>query len=321
MFEETAARSRLANPKIVEKDFWVCWTLHRLYAIPGMPRLLFMGGTSLSKCFRLIHRFSEDIDLGLERADIGIVGDLDPMTKTSRNGYQKAVEGLSARVNEYVADSFMPAVQSNIGEALDDSFDLRLEVNGTENVILFQYPRALDASTYGSAEYIADVVRLELGARSDHRPTSDVCIRPYAADQFPKEFEQSTCRVIAQAPERTLLEKALILHTGNCKGGFKPRSSRHAYDLAMMRKAGTMAATTRELYEEVAHHKFVFSDDKKASEAPTTGIRIVPEGDLLGSLESDYRSMQPMFFTDPAPPSFAEVLAELQQLELDLRKL
>ncbi|MBL4847128.1 MAG: nucleotidyl transferase AbiEii/AbiGii toxin family protein [Planctomycetes bacterium] len=322
MFEDTAAQARLANPGIVEKDFWVCWTLHRLYSsIPNMPRLLFKGGTSLSKCFRMIHRFSEDIDLGIERQDIGLVGDLDPMAQSSRNGYQRAVKAMRVKLNEYGAGTFMPAIEMDFRKALGETFGLRLEVVGAENVILFKYPRALDASNYGADEYVDSVVRLELGARSDHEPVAEVDIRPYVANLFADEFAQQTCSVIAQAPERTLLEKALILHAGICKGRFKERSSRHAYDLAMMHREGTTATVERALYEQVAHHKFVFGDNPKVRDAPKDGILIVPAGDLLRSLEADYRSMQPMFFTDPAPPAFGEIVAELTALETALNDL
>jgi hypothetical protein len=322
MFEETAARARLANPGIVEKDFWVCWTLHRLYAISGMPRLLFKGGTSLSKCFRLIHRFSEDIDLGIERAGIGIVGDLDPMAQSSRKGYQRAVATMKAKVREYVATAFLPAIEADFREILDERFVLRLEPDSHEPVIRFEYPRALGAANYRPYNYIASVVRLELGARSDHEPVRTIGIRPYAADKFESEFGQPECSVVAQAPERTLLEKALILHAGIHKGRLKQQSSRHAYDLAMMRRDRiTMAAVTRDLYERVAHHKFVFGDDTKVRDAPKDGIRLVPDGDVLRDLEADFERMQPMFFSDPAPPPFADVLAELRTMEADLRSL
>ncbi len=118
MFEATAARRHLAGAAIVEKDFWVCWTLHRLHAIPSSPRLLFKGGTSLSKCFGLIHRFSEDIDLGIERKDIGLadveeahclMGNLDPGSKTSRKAYERAAEAMKVKVHEYVANSLFTA--------------------------------------------------------------------------------------------------------------------------------------------------------------------------------------------------------------------
>lgn len=322
MFEETAARAHLANPSIVEKDFWVCWTLHRLYgSIPDMPRLLFKGGTSLSKCFRLIHRFSEDIDLGIERQDIGLVGDLDPMAQSSRKGYQRAVKAMKAHVNEYVAGTLVSMIEADFRKVLGEEFTLLLEPEADEPVIMFAYPRALDVQNYRTDDYVSSVVRLELGARSDHRPVASVGIQPYSAEVFADEFEQPSCRVVAQAPERTLLEKALILHAGIHKGRFKEQSSRHAYDLAMMHRAGTTAGLERALYEEVAHHKFVFGDDSRVRDAPKNGVSLVPDGDMLRAMEADYRRMQPMFFIDPEPPTFDVVIAELTALQAVINAL
>lgn len=330
MFEETAARRGLANPGIVEKDFWVSWTLHRLYSIPGIPRLLFKGGTSLSKCFRLIHRFSEDIDLGIEREDLGLegvdevrclMGDLDPASGTSRGTYARAVKELRARVAEYIAGTLLPAIEADFREVLDGDLVLRPPEPGAgEPTILFEYPRSL--SDYGPADYIASTVRLELGARSDHDPARKVEIRSYAAEEFEDQFSRPGCEVVAQGPERTLLEKALILHAAIDRGRVKGQSSRHAYDLAMMhRDPDTMSLVTRDLYERVAYHKFAFGENTAVRDAPENGIRLVPDGEVLRALEADYREMNQMFFAQPPAPSFAEVLADLEGLERKLRAL
>ncbi|MBI1381744.1 MAG: nucleotidyl transferase AbiEii/AbiGii toxin family protein [Planctomycetaceae bacterium] len=333
MFEEAAARRRLANAGIVEKDFWVCWTLCRLHSIPKVPRLLFKGGTSLSKCFGLTYRFSEDIDLGIEREDIPglsavqevqcLLGKLDPASGTSRKAYERAVEALKLRVQGYIADTLFPLIEGNFREALGEKFVLHPPEPGAEEpTILFEYPRALSADAYGAKDYVQSVVKLELGARSDHEPVRTTAIRSYAAEEFESEFQQPECNVVAQAPERTLLEKALILHAAIHRGSIKSQSSRHAYDLAMMnRDASTMAAVSRGLYERVAYHKFVYGETSAVRDAPKNGIRLVPEGDVLRELAADYGRMEPMLFTEPAAPRFAEVLAELHELQATLCSL
>jgi hypothetical protein len=315
LFEETAARMGLASPVVTEKDFWVCWTLSRLYAIPGLPRLLFKGGTSLSKCFGVIHRFSEDIDLGIERADLDLADDQDPSKHTSRKQWQRAVKALGAKVGVYVRDGLLPKLERDFEERLGEPFRLRLGEPGGESDLFFEYPQALGDGTYVDRGYVAPVVKLELGARSDHHPVREVSIRSYAADAFPAEFRSPSCSVVAQAPERTLLEKALILHTGSRKGRFSRNSSRHAYDLVMLARGDVVAGLSRELFEDVARHKLVFSDDKEASLAPEDGACLVPTGDALRALETDYRAMEPMFFSVPAPPSFDEVIEGLRGLE------
>jgi hypothetical protein len=166
------------------------------------------------------------------------------------------------------------------------------------------------------------VVRLELGARSDHEPVRTIRIRPYAAEAYEDQFEQPECSVVAQAPERTLLEKAPILHAAIHKASIKKQSSRHAYDVAMMhRHPETMVAVTRDLYERVAYHKSVFGAGAAVRHAPEEGICLVPEGEVLAALEADYRDMQSMFFSEPAAPPFEDVLAELAELEATLRSL
>lgn len=319
LFTETAARAGLTNAVIAEKDFWVCWTLGRLYAISGIPRLLFKGGTSLSKCFRLIERFSEDIDLGIERDDIGLGGDGAPSPEKGSSSQKKARRKLRDGTHEYVANKFLPTIQADFQGALNEPFNLALDLGGAESVVIFQYPRALSASAYGVDSYVESIVRLEMGARSDHHPTNEVDIEPYAASFAPSWFEQRTCKVVAQAPERTLLEKALILHTDIAKGKVTPRSSRHAYDLALMHRAGTLERVTLDLFKEVALHKLVFGADKHASEAPERGIRLVPDEDRLGDLELDYRRMNEMFFG--TPPSFVEIVEELRGLEAAINSL
>lgn len=316
LFRETATRRGLTQA-IPEKDFWVCWALHRLYSMPDIPKLLFKGGTSLSKCFGLTDRFSEDIDLSFDRTAFGFGGDDDPVKLKSRKRYQKARKELEQVSRKYTEEEFMPRVNDNFRETLGDGFDLLFDPPET---ILFEYPKAFPTKSYGEDRYVIPEVRLELGARSDHHPTRIANVLSYAAEEFPSEFAVPQCTVVAQAPERTLLEKALILHTANKKNRtLKAGESRHVFDLVMMRRGGVLADVTRELLLEVAHHKLVFANDKVASEAPSQGIVLVPsKASGLEALRSDYRAMNPMFFR--RPPPFDELLAELEALEQDLNQ-
>ncbi|HZG44570.1 MAG TPA: nucleotidyl transferase AbiEii/AbiGii toxin family protein [Longimicrobium sp.] len=99
LFQETASR-RGVLPAIVEKDFWVCWTLRRLFLHPERrPAMLFKGGTSLSKVYNVIERFSEDIDLSLDRHDLGFSGDLDPEQRPVQKGEEQAARPIEAGVH------------------------------------------------------------------------------------------------------------------------------------------------------------------------------------------------------------------------------
>ncbi|MBI5364706.1 MAG: nucleotidyl transferase AbiEii/AbiGii toxin family protein [Planctomycetes bacterium] len=317
LFREASVRLRFGSELLLEKDFWVSWTLLRLFARPRRPAMLFKGGTSLSKCFGLIERFSEDIDLTLDRVELGFGGEQDPGRLGSRNKFQKAVERLDAAAQAHVREVLLPELRTDFAEHLQEAHTLELDIEDP-STILFTYPRAGATDTQGVA-YVRPVVRMELGARSDHHPTRVAEVRPYAADAFPDLFESPSCRVVALAPERTLVEKALIFHSACAKGRVMGRASRHAYDLLRMQRAGVTKAVTRELFELVARHKLVFSDEKAASEAPRTGLQMVPQGDVRKALENDYQAMGEMFFR--APPPFEEILEGLREVEEALNAL
>ncbi len=110
LFQEATNRSaNIHNPVIIEKDFWVCWSLDQIFSNPSLaPDITFKGGTSLSKCYNIIDRFSEDIDLTLAKSYIGIIGDNDPITAKTGNQRGKLLEQLSNRVKMKIADEVKP---------------------------------------------------------------------------------------------------------------------------------------------------------------------------------------------------------------------
>ena len=312
LFTQTAATLNI-SPIVVEKDFWVTWTLAHLYALQGVPRLLFKGGTSLSKCYGLIERFSEDLDLGLHRDDLGIAkGDVPTLHKGTKQR-SRDLDQIAQRAQDYVRDTLTPKLREEFGSVLSEKFDLKVELSQKESVVMFGYPVALSAGLYGGGRYVGPIVKLEIGARADHYPTRERDVRSLAAEAFPKAFAMTSARVVAQAPERTLLEKALLLHSNARRGKVGERSSRHAYDLLMLLRAGAMDDVTRQLYLEVAEHKGIFGEDRHASEAPTKGICIVGDEEVMRRLQADYRAMDEMFYT--RPPAFGEVADALRAIE------
>lgn len=149
LFIEAAARKGIPE-LLVEKDFWFCWWLSRLYALDGHPQLLFKGGTSLSKGFGTIQRFSEDIDLGIERGDLGLDDDAIPHRERSRKANARASEHLRERVHEYVRARLVPGLRDDARTMLGDEFDLVCERDRHDTVVHVRYPRALDVSAYPS---------------------------------------------------------------------------------------------------------------------------------------------------------------------------
>ena len=290
----------------------------QLYELDGVPQLLFKGGTSLSKCFGLIRRFSEDIDIGLERAGLGFSDLTDPTTKKSRNKRQAAVKELRSQTRAYIQDEFLPLLEGDFSKELNDEFGLEIDAE-QQGTILFRYPRCLEGASYGATgSYVEPVIRIEMGSRSDHHPTESVEICSFVAEEYPDCFTTPRCEVIAQSASRTFVEKALIVHTANKKKRFGSRSSRHLYDLYCMESKGLLTMVDDKLYREVANHKLHFADDRHARKAPTEGIQVVPrDPECIKAVRSDYNQMSDMFFDDR--PNLEDIFASLLRIEEHLK--
>lgn len=150
LFGETGAGRGVANT-IIEKDFWVCWTLKRLFSLQRQEAaaLVFKGGTSLSKAFGAIRRFSEDIDLSFDRADLGYTGDRDPETEgISRKQANQLIKDLVDDVEHHIAEKLLPALRAvivtQLGEPNQGQWSLEIDANDAQTVN-FHYPTALPA--------------------------------------------------------------------------------------------------------------------------------------------------------------------------------
>ena len=210
VFAETAARKGLAEA-IVEKDFWVCWTLHQLFSIDALAgRLLFKGGTSLSKIFHAINRFSEDIDLAVDYVALGFTGNNDPRREDiSRNRRNNILDEMMTACQNYIGGEFLTALRARWKEILGalEAWDLNISA-ADPNTIEFRYP----AASTKNLDYVRPQVVLELGTHAEFVPHDHFTIRPYVAEEFPKLVEEGDVGVIALLAKRTFWEKATILH-------------------------------------------------------------------------------------------------------------
>jgi hypothetical protein len=326
LFGETGAARGVANT-IVEKDFWVCWTLKRLFELQNedAPTLIFKGGTSLSKAFGAIRRFSEDIDLSFDRADLGYTGDRDPEKDgISRKQAAKLIDDLVGDVEKHIAEKLMPALRTaiakHLGEPTNGEWSLEVDESDRQTVN-FHYPTALPKEEYEGMAYITPRVKLEFGARGDPWPIEEKIIRPYAADDYPDFFEDPDCTVTVLSAQRTFWEKATALHAEahRAKESPTPRYfSRHYYDIAMLLDTddGKAAAADIELLELVAKHKAVFFRSGWASydTARPGTLQLIPSEARQKDLRADYRYMAAMMFDDK-PLSFDEILSRIQKLQ------
>ncbi len=309
-------------PVIVEKDFWVCWLLGRIFATPAVGGdCVFKGGTSLSKVFHAIDRFSEDIDLGLSPTSLGWTErDLDEAP--SRAARQKRMDKIAADCAQAVRDRFRPTLEDAVQAVLGphpDSGGWLVYTDDTAShspVLRFRYPDMAPAGT----GYIERAVKIEFGSLTDQRPMGTHPIAPLIADLAPGAFDDFRADVVALELERTFWEKATILHAEYHRPAeqpFRDRFARHYADFAALwhHPGGRAAAGRLDMLERVRVHKSRFFGSSWANYAtavPGT-LRIVPPDARLPELRRDYAAMQPMFLSPP--PKFDEILATLREAE------
>ncbi len=326
LFGETGARRGVADT-IIEKDFWVCWSLRRLFGLPkgATASLVFKGGTSLSKAFDAIRRFSEDIDLSFDRAELGYTGDRDPEKDgISKKRAARLIEDLVGDVERHIAEKLLPALRAAIVEQLGEptNGEWTLEIDaGDAQTVNFHYPTALPVTEYEGMAYITPRVKLELGARGDPWPTEEKVIRPYAAEEYPDFFEHPDTNVTVLSARRTFWEKATALHAEAHRPADSPTPqyfSRHYYDLAMLldTEEGNAATTDLDLLAQVAKHKATFFRSGWASydTARPGTLRLMPDETRVRDIRADYRAMTPMMF-DKTPPLFDDILAKIAALQ------
>jgi hypothetical protein len=315
LFRESASRLGM-NPSIVEKDFWVCWILRLLFAEPGLKnQMVFKGGTSLSKVFGLIDRFSEDIDLVLDWRLLGYdqEGNNDPYQTTSSKTQQNRFnQEMNTKAVAYIRDTLLS--QLNHLFAPISGVIARIDEDDPHTVNVF-YPAAF------TAEYIRPAVRLEIGPLASWVPSSSHSIEAYAAQVFPEAFSSPVFEVIAIDAERTFWEKATILHQEAHRPGAIPsRYSRHYYDLYKLSESPIRRAalTNLDLLTSVVEFKerFYYSSWARYDLAIPGSFRLSPPHSQLSALERDYRAMRDMFFREP--PEFAVILAGLLALEQEI---
>ncbi len=233
-FDEAATRRGLL-PQIIEKDFWVCWTLRRLFSLDEFRKhLTFKGGTTLSKVYGVIERFSEDVDVAIEREFLGFGGENEPEKGGSGKERERRLDRLWQVCRATVAERLQPQLRDAIAVALGDINGWKVSLDPTapdQQSLSFQYPPAV---TEGLSPYFARSVKIELGARSDHFPVEDAEVTPYVAEEFAAALPDAKVLVRVLTVARTFWEKATILHRLHHlpEGKVIPaRASRHYYDV------------------------------------------------------------------------------------------
>ncbi|MDA0346267.1 MAG: nucleotidyl transferase AbiEii/AbiGii toxin family protein [Verrucomicrobia bacterium] len=319
VFEETSNQLNLSAISI-EKDFWVCWILGELFALEGVGEaLVFKGGTSLSKAWKLIDRFSEDIDIVIDRSFLGFGGNESPEKAPSKKQRRKRFDLLKEACRKLIAERLKPALSRSVEQILGEHGMLVADPDDVDGMtLLFKY-----ASVYpdGLDAYIPREVKIEMGARSATWPIEWTQVVSYSAEVAPNYFEEPKVKVRVVAKERTCLDKLLLLHEENFRppGKVKNRRlSRHYYDVYQLIKKGVAMEAVRNtdlLARVIEHRSAFFGYSWMDWEAFDIGdLAIQPKEETLDFWKADYMEMQrTMFFGDF--PSFDEVLKTVKDFE------
>lgn len=298
----------------IEKDFWICWTLRELFGLEECGRhLTFKGGTSLSKGWALIQRFSEDVDVVIDRHHLGFGGDRAPdESGLGSKERDRRLESLQRACQAWIRSTLEPELRQRCSKHLKGERGWNLEQDAEDSsrqTLLLVYP-----TVFEKEGYLRPMVRIELGARSDTEPVHLPTIGPFLNQVRPKSESESTFAVRTVAPERTFWEKAMLLHEETYRTGTtgpRDRLARHYYDLWCLIRAGVgaRAADDHALFQRVAAHRSVFFKKRReVQDALVRGtLRIMPAANQLPAWKRDYEAMrESMLFGDV--PEFDEVL-------------
>lgn len=313
-------------PVIVEKDYWVSWTLGRIFALPThSDQVVFKGGTSLSKVFNAIQRFSEDIDLSVSPESLGFSEKVIESI-TSRTGREKQFNEVQKACENFVKGTFQKALEKAFSDDLgkrkgvDSWLEFSVDSKTHSPVLTFFYPTVLPKSD----GYIQKSIKLEFGSLTDQRPRGTHTIRPMIYDAL-TSLEPEDEKVVALEVERTFWEKATILHAEYHRPNSQvipARFARHYYDMASLWNHPSRETTIKhpELLDQVVLFKTRFFSSGWAhyDSAKMGSLKLHPAASRVGELKRDFMAMEAMFLGKP--PIFEDVLKVLKEAEKKLNR-
>lgn len=315
---EVAAAQTGRPAHLLEKDTWVVWALSAIYSSPLAPKLTFKGGTSLSKVYKVIDRFSEDIDLTYDIRELvpDLLRDDNPIPSSSSQA-KKLTDKVRERLPQWIQAEVIPILSVALAR---DGLHAQLNLSGRvhDQLTVVYEPMKLGTG------YAASTIQLEFGGRATGEPHQfhDVLCDMDAVIEgveFPK------ARPLVMAAERTFWEKATAAHVYCQQRRMRgDRYSRHWYDLAAMSVSGHAQAAIRDkaLAKSVAEHKSMFFAEKDADKnvidyraAMDKGMQLVPEGAALEALREDYLAMLEDGLLSTHQPSFEAIISTCTGLQ------
>ena len=320
ILKQTAIKQGLPK-QAIEKDLWVTVMLQLLFSLPCAESLVFKGGTSLSKVWRLISRFSEDIDIAIDRSLFGFEGIL------SKNKVSKLRKASSTFVRDQLYQQLAEAINQS---PLKDLCQIEPEPDGEGNAT-YPEPRSIFIEYHSvfadKLDYIPPVVKIEAGARSLLEPCEETHITSIVEETLPTiSTTIDDVRIKTAIAEKTFLEKAFLLHelfsvNSNVEAR---RRSRHIYDLHMMLQQGIAdkAIPNEGLWQTIHNHRATLTSMSGVdySKDIRKNIQLIPPSESLDSWKKDYEDMSSAMIYGEKPV-FAELIYSMNWLELLFRKV
>ena len=311
----TQAANKTGLPvQAVEKDLWVTVVLQMVFTLPIAKHLVFKGGTSLSKVWKVIKRFSEDIDVAIDPSIWGFEGDL---TK-------KQIKRLRKTSSIFVRDDFCQSLQETVNSnGLADWLQVETDPDGEGDgtypeprVIHIRYKSLFDKKL----PYLHSEVKLEIGARSLLEPTTESVVTSIIEDELPISTTIKQVMIPTALAEKTFLEKAFLLHElfSSQTSREANRKSRHLYDLAQMMNTdiAARAIANDELWNTIHHHRELFTSMSGVDYSPDIRKRIMllPPDDVIDDWRNDYKDMQSSMIYGEKP-TFDDLMKMMIELE------
>jgi Nucleotidyl transferase AbiEii toxin, Type IV TA system len=299
---------------LLEKDIWVVWAIDGLFSSEFGQHLVFKGGTSLSKAYGVIGRFSEDVDVTYDVRELipELVGDNKSIPKSNSQA-DKWRDAIDEKLPTWVQDKALAAINNHVAAS---GVDVKVTAEGTD--IYIDY----DPLAEGTG-YVAPRVKIEFGARSTGEPFEERKIICDAAEYLP-DLEFPSAKPQVMLPKRTFWEKATAVHVYCARGTQGDRYSRHWHDLVRLDDAGYAQAAfdDRTLANEVADFKGKFFRAKDSNgvaidyaAAVSGALQLIPDAEALTALEADYEKMaNDGILLDDAEP-FADLIKRCADIE------
>ena len=308
------SRKRHISEAVIEKDYWVTFLLDYLFNENVWKEYLtFKGGTSLSKCYGLIKRFSEDIDLILDWRVLGYE-DKDPWVERSNTKQDKFNKEINEKTENFLRDELLPVLVNDFEEY---GFEFSIDIIDRQT-ILCEYPKIFESN------YLTQNIRLEIGSLAAWTPAINIEILPIIGDVYPNVFKEKTS-IRTVSVERTFWEKATILHhEANRPESYSMphRYARHFYDLYKISNSEfkDKALSDKDLLKKVTEFKMKFYPRKWAryEDVLNGKLRLIPDEYRLKEIEEDYNAMAEMIYGDY--PRFDDLITSLEKLEKEINR-